>query len=179
MEPWFTAIEKFGPWNGKRWVDYVHWSGLEQLQELVSLDSMFCGTVLPEIKPEYWPHMPHQATYMGFFDDLNFLLAETSQIEEKNILCVFRNPTIEPAAPTDILPFEFLGYDLVEVDGSISSLSNCGGFKSEFSNTELSHQGLLSSHARALHVQSSLRKNHPEERHADCDVFAIFRSTRQ
>lgn len=60
-------------------------------------------------------------------------------------------------SPDGSLRFELLGYDLVEVDGSISALSNCGGFPDVFSNDELSRKGLLISHGRAQEVQSKLR----------------------
>jgi hypothetical protein len=56
MIPWFTATQPFTPADGDRWIDYVKWSGLTQLQEVVSLDGMLCPTLLPEIKDEYWPH---------------------------------------------------------------------------------------------------------------------------
>ena len=176
MQPWFIATKRFGPGDGQAWIKYVKWSGLEQLEELVSLDSTLCDTVLPNIKGEYWPYIVNE-DYMGhFFVDLKFLLTETSHIEEKNVLCVFLNPPMDPVAPTDILPFEFLGYDLVETEGGISALSNCGGFPDVFSNSELSRRGLLSSNVRALEVQALLRDRYPEEAHANCHVWAVFRS---
>ena len=74
------------------------------------------------------------------------------------------------------MPFEFLGYDLVDVEASASALTNCGGFPDAFDNGELSSKGLLTSHARALQVQADLRTKHPEEHHANCHVWAIFRA---
>ena len=66
MHPWFIATERFGPWDGQAWIKYVKWSGLEQLEELVSLDSTLCDTVLPNIKGEYWPYIVNE-DYMGHF----------------------------------------------------------------------------------------------------------------
>jgi hypothetical protein len=68
-----------------------------------------------------------------------------------------------------------LGYDLVDVQHSASALSNCGGFPHAFSNEELTSKGLLASHARAVEVQAALRRHYPQEPHADCHVWAIFR----
>ncbi len=40
MIPWFIATEQFTPECGKRWDDYIRWSGLTQLEEVVSLDGI-------------------------------------------------------------------------------------------------------------------------------------------
>jgi len=72
--------------------------------------------------------------------------------------------------------FEFLGYDLVDVEASASALTDCGGFPDVFTNSELSAKGLLTSHVRAFEVQADLRTKHPEERHVDCHVWAISRA---
>ena len=42
--------------------------------------------------------------------------------------------------------FEFVGYDLVDIQSTASALTNCGGFQEVFSNNELSEKGLLKSH---------------------------------
>jgi hypothetical protein len=72
--------------------------------------------------------------------------------------------------------FEFLGYDVVDVHGEVSALTNCGGFPDVFSNSELSRKGLLTSFSRAREVQAELRRRYPDEPHADCHLWAIFRS---
>lgn len=179
MQPWFIATERFGPQDGDAWIKYVQLSGLNQLDELVSLDPMLCNTVLPEIKDEYWPYMVNEDFMLNFFIDLEFLLDQITEIDERNILCVFRDPTAEPVAPKDVQQFDFLGYDLVDVMGSASALSNCGGFPDVFANRELTRHGLLSSRARAYQIQKKLRESYPEEPHADCYVWAVFRATDQ
>ncbi|MFN0313946.1 MAG: hypothetical protein ACKVQA_02745 [Burkholderiales bacterium] len=176
MGPWFIAKQKFGPKSQEAWATYVRWSGLTQLDEVVSIDSTLNPVVLKEMKSHYWPYVPNEHAMFGLFADLGFLLKEIAQIPERNLLCVFLNPSEPPTPPQAPVRFEFLGYDLVEAGGSISALTNCGGFPGAFSNTELSCKGLLSSHARALDVQAKLRALYPEEHHADCDVWAIARS---
>lgn len=176
MQPWYIATETFTPRNRKSWTKYVSWSGLTQLDEVVSLDPMLCPTLLPEIKPEYWPHIVNEDFMLAFFVDLEFLLDQITDIEERNLLCVYRNPPSALVLPTGAMNFELLGYDLVDVQASASALTNCGGFPDIFDNGELSSKGLLASHARAFEVQSELRARHPEEHHADCHVWAIFRA---
>jgi len=176
MQPWFIATERFTSGNRDAWAKYIAWSGLTRLNEVVSLDPMLCPTLLPRIKDEYWPYIVNEDFMLNFFTDLDFLLAEVSSIPDKNLLCVHRNPSAPPKPYQGPLTFEFLGYDLVDVGGSASALTNCGGFPDVFSNDELSPQGLLTSHLRAIEVQSELRIRHPEEHHADCHVWAISRA---
>jgi hypothetical protein len=174
MQPWFIATETFTP-RRDGWEKYIAWSGLRQLDEVVSLDPILCPTLLPDIKASYWPHIVNEDFMLGFFVDLDFLLAQVPAFEEKNLLCVWRNPPAEPLRCKGSVDFEFLGYDLVDVQGGASALTNCGGFPNVFSNSELSAKGLFASHARALEVQAGLRAIHPHEPHADCHVWAISR----
>ena len=113
---------------------------------------------------------------LDFFTDLALLLSRLSDTTERNLLCVYRNPpsTLPPTLHDD--RFEFLGYDLVDIHCSASALTNCGGFPDVFENRELSSKGLLTSYARARHVQSDLRTKHPEEPHANCHVWGIYRA---
>jgi hypothetical protein len=173
MTPWFIATERFDP-SDARWGKYIAWSSLEQLDEVVSLDGTLCPTVLPNIKPEYWNHIVNENFMLHFFVDLDYLRNETAEIHRKNILCVFRNPTSHPSSQVPE-GFEFVGYDLVGTDSSISALTNCRGFPQAFSNGELSEKGLLGNHERGREVQETLRQQYPNEHHADCHLWAIFR----
>ena len=80
MTPLFVARERFGPADGDRWFKYIEWSGLTQLQEVVTLDSRLCPSVLPEIKDNYWPHILNQDFCLEFFTNLNFLKAQLSNV---------------------------------------------------------------------------------------------------
>jgi hypothetical protein len=176
MQPWFIATETFNSQRGETWVKYIAWSRLAQLTEVVSLDPMLCPTVLPEIKDEYWPHIVNEDFVLHFFVDLDYLLKQLSGAPACNLLCVCRNPPSPPPPYKGQVSFELLGYDLVDVEGSASALTNCGGFPDVFEARELSSQGLLTSHDRALQVQSELRTKHLNEHHADCNVWAISRA---
>jgi hypothetical protein len=176
MQPWYIATETFTAGRGESWAKYIAWSGLTQLDEVVSLDPMLCPTLLPDIQPEYWPHIVNEEFMLKFFVDLEFLLAQVPGLTERNLLCVHRNPPSPVAPCTGPMNFELLGYDLVDVQASASALTNCGGFPDVFDNAELSSKGLLTSHARALQVQSALRAKYPEEPHANCHVLAVSRA---
>jgi hypothetical protein len=175
MIPWFVATEKFDK-SDAAWAKYIAWSGLEQLDEVISLDSSLCPTVLPEIKTEYWNRIVNEDFMLHFFTDLDYLRTETASVSRKNLLCVFRNPQAHPNAAQVPEGFEFIGYDLVEKDSGMSALTNCGGFPKAFSNGELSEKGLLRAYERAREVHDLLRREYPGEHHADCHLWAIFRS---
>lgn len=173
MKPWFIAIEPFSPHDGEKWRKYIEWSGLTQLVELLSLDPILCPSVLNDVKDEYWSHIVNEDFMLAFFLDSDFLRQQVANVQRKNLLCVFRNPS-EAVTPPDG-SFEFAGYDLVDVQHSASALTNCGGFPDVFSNAELSTVGLLPDFNRAVEVQKLLRQRHPEEPHANCHLWAIFR----
>jgi hypothetical protein len=57
--------------------------------EVVSLDPMLCPRVLGELRHDYWPHIVNEDFMLDFFVDLDFMMAQLSEVETKNILCVF------------------------------------------------------------------------------------------
>jgi hypothetical protein len=173
MMPWFIATRKFDR-TEIAWDEYIVWSRLRHLDEVVSLDSSLCPTLLPEIKAEYWDRIVNEDFMLHFFTDLNFLRREIAGIQRKNLLCVFRNPLDHPELEVPD-GFEFIGYDLVDIKAGTSALTNCVGFADVFADNELSEKGLLRSHARARQVQAELRQLYPDEPHANCHQWAIFR----
>jgi hypothetical protein len=76
-------------------------------------------------------------------------------------------------APT-LAEFEFVGFDLIELETQTSALTNCGGFVGAFSPHDLSSKGLISEYGRAVEIQRELRRLYPEEHHANCELWAIF-----
>lgn len=179
MEPWYIATTPFGPADGDKWTGYVRWSGLTQLRELVSLDGMLCAPMLDDVEDHYWDHIVAEDFMLQYFRDLPFLLGELAArtgAGRYNLLCVVRNPEVEPEPPEP--GFRLLGYDLVDARGLVSALSNCGGFPDAFANSELNAWGLLDGRERAMAVRGQLKARHPQEPHADCHAWAIFRSDR-
>ena len=174
MTPWFIATKTFGPANGDDWIKYVEWSGLGQLDELISLDIGLCPTLLPDIEDDYWPHIVNEDYCLNFFTNLPFLRQQVVNIDGGRILCVYRNPATAPILPAELSGFRPVGYDLVEDRTGISALSNSGGWPGVLVNSELSCKGLIENHARAVQLQEQLVRQYPKEHHADCDVWAIF-----
>jgi hypothetical protein len=173
MTPWYIAVEPFDPRFGETWTNYVAWSGLTQLVEVVSLDSSLCPPVIRELEEEDWKHNVNEDGAIFFFLDLDYLLRRVAGLGPANILAATRNPEGECG---DLLPggrFEFKGYDLIGQGNS--ALANCGGFPLAFQNEELSRSGLVPTLARAREIQASLRDNYPDTSDADCDIWALWK----
>jgi len=144
------------------------------LTEVVTLDGMLGPVALGETKDSYWPHIVNEDWMLDFFVDSQFLLSELSNTSELNILSVIRKPSADVRS-IDWGGFTFLGYDLLDQEVATSALTNCGGFPDVFANSELSQVGLIANFDRAVEIQDMLRRMHPEERHADCNIWAISR----
>jgi hypothetical protein len=175
MQTLFVGKRPFDPSVGDGWDKYVAWSGLSQLREVVSLDTMLCPTVPEELTPADWDHNVHADYHIFFFRSLDYLLKRVAAESRLNILAVVQNPTAAELAVVTLPGFGFAGFDLVDVCGDVSALTNCGGFDGVFVNSELSELGLLTHLSRAQEVQASLRVQYPEEPHAECHIWAIWR----
>ena len=175
MVPWYIATARFDPTsNPTGWAGYMLDTGLQHLTEVVTLDYLLCPPVLKDIKETYWPHIVNENFMLSYFYDLEFLLAEVEHAPARNILCVYRNPEAHPPPPRTG-SWTFVGYDLVDVWGGNSALTNCGGLSKAFLEIELSTQGLLPTWERASEVQRALRREYEDEPHADCHVWAVYR----
>lgn len=67
---WYTVVESFGPERGDSWVDYLAWSGLYHLEEVVSLDIMLCPSVIETLVEEDWQYNIHEDFRPHCFKDL-------------------------------------------------------------------------------------------------------------
>jgi hypothetical protein len=175
VEILFVAKRPFDPSAGDNWDRYVAWSGLSHLREVVSLDTMLCPTVPEALTAVDWEYNVHADYQVFFFRSLEYLRERVLEEGRLNILAVLQNPTAADIAEVALPDFGFAGFDLVDVHGDVSALTNCGGFQGVFANSELSEFGLLSSLDRAQEVQESLRAHYPEESHAECHVWGIWR----
>jgi hypothetical protein len=175
MHPLFVAKRPFDPSVGEAWSRYLAWSGLFQLTEVVSLDGMLCPTVPEELSAEDWNYNVHADYLAFFFRSPEYLRRRVSGAGRLNLLAALQNPTHPDLAAMTVPGFAFAGFDIVDIHGDISALTNCGGFDGVFQNAELSELGLLSDLSRARQVQADLRVQYPNEPHAQCHVWAIWR----
>lgn len=163
--------------DGMSWQKYMEWSKLAHLTELVSLDRMLNEHLVePDRDDAYdWNYIHIVDQYeTGFFTSLDFVLKRLKAKEKFNLLTV----VIEPEQDCRNIPvdgYEFVGYDLLDKDFSISALTNCGGFDESFLPTDLNEKGLIDDFASAYDIKKRLLENNPDEHHADTNVIAIWR----
>jgi hypothetical protein len=177
METVFVAKRRFGPAAGESWARYVAWSGLTQLTELVSLDEILCPTVPETLVAADWEHNVHADYQTSYFRSLEYLRQRVESEARLDILGLLQNPSAEDVERVLLPGFEFVGFDLLDVHGDVSALTNCGGFDEVFAGTELSERGLLTDLERAYEIQRGLRALSPPQSHTECHVWAIWRLT--
>jgi hypothetical protein len=175
MLPVFVAKRRFDPAAGESWQRYVAWSGLPQLTELVSLDGMLCPTVPQDLIPADWDYNVHADYQTWYFHSLEYLRQRVASESRLNVLAILKNPSAADVERVELPEFDFVGFDVVDIHGDVSALTNCGGFDDVFARAELSQLGLLPSLERAYEVQQGLRSAYPHEPHAECDVWALWR----
>ncbi len=176
--PWYIATQAFSPRRGQPWHDYLAWSQLAQLTELVSLDIILCPAILDTLTTEDWEHNVHADCLTALFKDLDYLLARVGIQSERSVLAVMREPSEADCAGFTDARFAFEGFDLVERPGlGVSALSNCGGFPLAFANDELNSVGLLPTYEAAVATQRRLLERYPDGHHAACHVWSIWRLT--
>lgn len=175
MTPLFLITERFDPLSGERWSSFIRWANIPNLIEVVSLDSMLCPRIVTEFIDEDWAHIVNADFRLNYFCDLPYLMRRAGDGRRRNVLGLYRNPESHIEAAPAAGNFTFVGYDLIEEMTQISALTNCGGFPETFSNEELNERGLIGSFARAREVQKLLPQNNPDEPHALCELYAIWR----
>jgi hypothetical protein len=180
MNFYYTALGAFSKdndVNNLSWQEYLLWSKLTQLKELVSLDCMLNEPLVePDRKnTEDWNYIVTDNLYeTGFFTSLDYVLLKMKPRKRFNLLTV----VIEPPEDCKILTlddFEFVGYDLLDQEYGNSALTNCGGFDETFLPSDLNHFGLIDDFGKAYDVKCRLLKNNPHEHHAHTNVIAIWR----
>jgi hypothetical protein len=174
-KPLFIATERFDPSDGEKWQKYFEWAKIPALKEVVGLDTCLCGRLIKKFLDEDWKHVVCEDFRCNYFRDLNYLLQRVQNEERRNLLGLYRNPAEHISTAPSNRDFTFVGYDLIEDATQISALTNCGGFPDVFSNEELNSYGLISKFERASEVKGLLLEKHPEEPHADCETYAIWR----
>ena len=176
-EPVYVAQRRFGPEAGERWTRFVGWSRLPQLREVVTLDAMLCPAVPEELVPEDWQHNVHADYEVTHFRSLDYLQRRVADVTGLNLLAILKEPAAGELSRVALPRFTFVGFDVLDVHGDVSALTNCGGFDDVFRPEELNPLGLLNERARAGAVRRGLRAAYPDQQHAVCDVWALWRWT--
>jgi hypothetical protein len=139
------------------------------------LDLILCPNVIEDLLPEDWEHNIHEDFKLNLFRDVEYVCRRTRGRDRVQILALIQNPTENDLSTFADSRFQFCGFDLVELPTGISALVNCGGFDKAFVGADLSDCGLLPEFSKAAEVRKRLREEYPEEHHANCDMWAIWK----
>jgi len=173
--PLFIATQQFDASDGERWQGYCRWIQIPGLIEIVSLDCLLCPRLINVPQREDWPHIVNEDFRTDYFLHLDYLKEQVKDVKRRNILGVYRNPEFPIESPPAPEEFQFVGYDLIEEATQISALNNCGGFPDVFENAELNRFGVMQDFGRASAVRRLLAERHPNEHHAQCELYAVWR----
>ena len=175
---YFTAIERFDPGNGERWVGYTRWLGRTDLACVVTLDSLLCPPVVHAQSSEDWPFVAQEEFMLDFFTSLDFVLRRVSSHRPSVVLAVARNPSPADIAGFPHPNFELAGFDIVDAQFTASALLNGCNFPEAFDVSELSSEsGLIKSRERAFRIRDVLHQRYPNRDQMKSHVWAIWRYT--
>lgn len=181
MEIGYRIVERFTPAHDG-WAKYVDWSGLSHLEEVVGLDCCLCPSVIKTYVADDREHLVFAEHLFACFDDQEYAtgrVTDALNVDLHQILALAREPPEEELIALDLACFRFMGFDLIEEATCISALTNCGGFEGVFLPTDLSPQGLVPAAARAYEIRRSLGTLFPNEPHANCAIWAVWRRVEQ
>jgi hypothetical protein len=174
MTPMFTACRKFGPQFRESWSRYIEWSGFRHINELVSTDSILCPSLIDSLIDADWEFNIHEDNRVFFFRDYEYLKRRINyDSSRQNLLAISERPAF---APEPIEGFAFCGYDILDSDGSISVLTNCGAFPSIYTADDLNQFGLITDLDRVTQIAELIRDTNASDHHCcDCRVLGIAR----
>lgn len=177
-EIYYTALKTYDSDNtdGFTWKEYIDWTELFHLKELVSLDGNLnrLAFVLDLDASEVWGFIiSDNGMLMFYFNSLDYVLNNVKEVPFFNLLAIIKEPEKEKADLS--ATYDFIGYDLIEIGGDTSALTNCGGFDETFLPKDLNIYGLISEYDMAKRIQKELPINNPEEEHTDCYLYEVWR----
>jgi len=173
---YYTAIERFDPNNGERWIGYTRWLGRTDLKRVVTLDSLLCPTVVHAESCDDWGFVAKEDFMLDFFTDLGFVLRRVAGHRPSLVVAVARDPSTEEVDDFADPDFEFAGFDIVDTQFFASALLSGSRFPDVYRVSELSEEsGLIRLRKRAFQIRDALRRRHPDCAKANCYVWAIWR----
>jgi len=166
----YAAVETFFPTE-----KYKEWSKLFHVREVISLDCALCQSILDEDVEDDYIYLQGYGFYSDILNNLELLLSKVKNKKDRQILAVLRDPKTDCAKLLTDKRFRFYGYDLLEDSTRISALTNCGGFNNAFLPKDISEYGLINEFDKAKQIQLLLADEYPNEEHADCTLWAIWK----
>jgi len=170
----FTAIERFDPGNGDRWVNFTRGLGRTDLKRIITLDTSLCPTVIHPESANDWQFVAKEEFMLDFFTDADFVLQRIGGHRPSTVVAIARDPSREDIDGFPLPDFEFGGFDVVDIQFTGSALFN-NRFPGLCDVTRLSQEsGLLKSQDRANRLRDTLHRRYPDREDANCYVWAVW-----
>ena len=102
---------------------------------MIALDCALCPSPIKDFVDADYAHSIVEWGVAGIFDDLEYTLAGAAAFPNSSrlrVVAVSRNPVLTEFDPELGNGFRFVGFDLIDEETWISSLTNCGGFEGAF-----------------------------------------------
>ena len=115
----YSAVQRFDSSCGGSWAEFIAWSGLTQLREVVSLDGTLCPTIFRELTDDDWRHNVQEDFKVNLFHDLDHVLGRVAGDDRVGILAL-PEPDRERGRSFADPRFAFRGFDLVELGTGIA-----------------------------------------------------------
>jgi hypothetical protein len=173
----YRVVERFTP-SDAAWRFWVGWSGLTDVVEVVGLDSSLCPPVeRPSASDSY-----DRRVFIEFiddcFDDPDYAVARLSGVFDPaghQVLALAREPRRGEVQGVALPGFRFAGFELCDEPSPTSALTNVGGLDAVLRPGDRNTLGLVSDWDRAAAIRDELAVTYPDEPHADCTLWAVWR----
>lgn len=175
MSEWlYTVRERFTPSSSEHWQGYPAFSGFENVNEVVTLDSILCPDVVSDLVDEDWNHNVLEDFRITLFRNPEYLMARQPLDPTRHqLLAILERPQISDDVPPGLIR---CGFDIVDSYVENSTLTNCGPIPEAFDPSIVNELGLISDLATAVEVRDRMRKLQPDDPHLGaCEVWLIAR----
>lgn len=168
----YKVVSQFRQENdNEAWRQYIHFSGLAQIDDLCSLDGILNPSLFTPQTEEDWRNCVNEDYQTDMLTSLEYAQGVARNYPGARILGLVIDPG-EAEMPANA---RLLGYDILDQWCSVSLLTNCGGFPGLFDNSRINRYGLLDERAEAYAIRDRLRSVHAHDPHAGaCQVIAVF-----
>jgi len=173
----FDIRERFAPeHDGKGWESYIEFAGLKHLTHVITLDDALCPSIIPPPTTlEEWDQVENFHDYAPFYwKDWKWLSRRIAIEDSHAIIAVQFNPGADDLCRIDNKLFELSGFDLMDDKCFASAITNCVGFFDVYARSDIQPNGLFGDLQLAQNIRDNLATAHPDEPHAQCNVWAIW-----
>ena len=88
MIVYYKIVKKFGPDSGKKWQDYIQWSGFAHLDKFDSVDSVLRPDLFSPVTNEDWDNCDNEDFKLNLITNYEYATKVLSKFENAEIVGV-------------------------------------------------------------------------------------------